>query len=379
LQRFDTVEIKAVKTAEGFIEDSPIIGRVGILKYTNADGSVRNEFRPPEEAFKPESLATIRGKPVTVGHPGLVSAKNVTKVKPIGTVLTEGKQDGDNIRADVVIYNLDTKGRELSCGYNVDLDETPGIYNGMPYDAVQRNIRYNHLAVVPRGRAGDMARLNMDGEQSIEDTKQDEGEPRKMAKLKLKNGIDYEVPAEVAAEFDSMSKDAKCNTDKITKMESAAVEKDAENAKKMDALEAERDGLKDEKAKFDEQLKAKDKEHADSIDKLVKGRVSLLSVASTHKVEKADEMTDKDIKLAVIKVVRGDSADLTEKSDAYIDAAFDFCKEDTIRNDSMAEQRKTVNNKKTKENRQDEKEMTSQERRDAMAERLKNAYKEETK
>ena len=38
--------------------------------------------------------------------------------------------------------------KELSLGYNLDLDETPGEWEGQPYDAVQRNIVINHLALV---------------------------------------------------------------------------------------------------------------------------------------------------------------------------------------------------------------------------------------
>ena len=76
MQRYDNFQIQAIKTDEGFIKDSPIIGRTGILVYMNADGSTRREYRPPEEAFKADSLASIRGKPITLGHHGLVSSEN---------------------------------------------------------------------------------------------------------------------------------------------------------------------------------------------------------------------------------------------------------------------------------------------------------------
>ena len=70
MQRYDRVEITAEKTAEGFIRDKPIIGRSGILIYKKADGTERREYRPPEEAFKAESLASLKGKPITIGHNG---------------------------------------------------------------------------------------------------------------------------------------------------------------------------------------------------------------------------------------------------------------------------------------------------------------------
>ena len=53
--------------------------------------------------------------------------------------------------------------KELSLGYNLTLDETPGEWNGQHYDAIQRDIRINHLALGREARAGEQARLNIDG------------------------------------------------------------------------------------------------------------------------------------------------------------------------------------------------------------------------
>ena len=44
--------------------------------------------------------------------------------------------------------------KQLSAGYGYDADMTPGVYNGMPYDGIMRNIRGNHVALVHEGRAG---------------------------------------------------------------------------------------------------------------------------------------------------------------------------------------------------------------------------------
>lgn len=70
------------------------------------------------------------------------------------------------MRCEIVIHDTDEMKRcgykELSLGYNLDLDETPGEWNGQHYDAIQRNIVVNHLALVQEARAGDQARLNID-------------------------------------------------------------------------------------------------------------------------------------------------------------------------------------------------------------------------
>ncbi|MBI6386256.1 DUF2213 domain-containing protein, partial [Proteus mirabilis] len=44
---------------------------------------------------------------------------------------------------------------ELSPGYRCIYDFTPGEFNGERYDAIQRHIRANHLALVDEGRTGD--------------------------------------------------------------------------------------------------------------------------------------------------------------------------------------------------------------------------------
>ena len=319
MQRYDNYAIQAIKTDEGFVRDAPIIGRTGILEYRNVDGSIRREYRPPEEAFKADSLASIRGKPITQGHHGLVTNATYNQSKPIGTVLSEGRQDGNNIRADVVIYSLDTDDRELSCGYQTELDETPGVTeDGQHYDAIQRNIRYNHLAIVPRGRAGN-ARLNMDGEQILD------MEVKSMSKIKLDNGIEYDVPAEVEVAMKAMTE----------KADEQKKEFDALSAK-FDSATAEIEKLKQDAAKAEADFKAK-------FDDAVKTTIELRTIASKHGIEKADEMSNDEIKKAVVAKVHP-KLSLDGKSAEYIEVAFDLAKDTEVQHeDAMAEQRKALN------------------------------------
>ena len=326
MQRFDQVTFAATKTAEGFIRDTPIVGRTGILVYRNADGTERREYRPPEEAFKADSLASLMGKPITIGHKAFVTAGNAAQVAPVGSVLSAGRQDGNNIVADIVVYNLDTKARELSCGYTLDLDETPGTTpEGEHYDAIQRNIVYNHLAIVPQGRAG-IARLNMDGEQVIDDEEQEEEQKMaEMTKVRLDSGIEYDCAPEVKVEIEKMRKDS------------------ADAKKAYDTLQAQFDALDAELKKEQEGRKADAEAHKANFDEAIKARVELLKVAEAHKVANADSMTDTEIKTAVIKAVRGDAINLEGKSADYIEAAYDMAKADVKQHeDGMAEQRKAT-------------------------------------
>lgn len=153
-------------TEEGYLHDEPILTSTGIFEYTNPDGTIRRELRLPEEVFDPESLRSYLGKPVCITHDaGLIDKDNVHE-NQVGTILSEGYQSGNDVRAEIMIHDTDEMKRaglkELSLGYNLDLDETPGVWKGKPYDAIQRNIRINHLALVLEARAGDQARLNID-------------------------------------------------------------------------------------------------------------------------------------------------------------------------------------------------------------------------
>ena len=327
MQRFDQVTFAATRTAEGFIRDTPIVGRTGILLYRNADGTERREYRPPEEAFKADSLASLQGKPITIGHKAFVTSGNAAQVAPVGSVLSAGRQDGNNIIADIVVYNLDTASRELSCGYTLTLDETPGTTpDGQHYDAVQRNIVYNHVAIVNKARAGSIARLNMDGEQVVDEEEQKEDKKMaEMTKVRLDTGIEYECAPEVKVEIEKMRKDS------------------ADMKKEADKLQAKYDALEAELAKEKEGRKSDAEKAKANFDEAIKARVELLKVAEAHKVANADSMTDTEIKTAVIKAVRGDAINLDGKSADYIEAAYDMAKADVKQHeDGMAEQRKAT-------------------------------------
>ena len=171
VRRLDTIHLDAKDrtyfTGEGYLVDHPILTSCGIFEYKNPDGSTRRELRLPEHVFDPESLKTYRGKPVIITHEaGIVDKDNVDR-EQIGTILSDGYRDGENVRAEIVIHNTDAMKdcglRELSLGYNLDLVEEPGVWKGQAYDAIQTNIRINHLALVANARAGEQARLNIDG------------------------------------------------------------------------------------------------------------------------------------------------------------------------------------------------------------------------
>ena len=169
VRRLDSIPLDMTYfTDEGYLVDHPIVTSVGIFVYHNPDGSERRELRLPEEVFAAKSLASYKGKPVIITHEaGYVDTENVQE-EHVGTVLSEGYQDGNDVRTEIIIHDMDTVRniglRELSLGYNLRLEEIPGVWEGQPYDAIQRDIEINHLALVDKARAGEQARLNIDGQ-----------------------------------------------------------------------------------------------------------------------------------------------------------------------------------------------------------------------
>ena len=157
------------RTPEGFLEMRARIGRAGLHDYRSGeiggppglppDTPVR-VYRPPAEVFDAASMASFAGKPVTLDHPAaMVDSANWRQVA-VGHSGQGVVRDNDHVAADLVITDADAvaraeAGSELSNGYWADFDFTPGVTpEGEPYDALQRNIRGNHIALVDQGRCG---------------------------------------------------------------------------------------------------------------------------------------------------------------------------------------------------------------------------------
>ncbi len=167
--RLDSLKMdQTYYTDEGYLVDHPVVTRCGIFEYSDPDSEdgIRRELRLPEEVFSEESLASYEGKPIIITHDAGEIDKDNVHEEQIGTILSKGYRDGNKVRCKIVIHNTDALKqcglRELSLGYALNLDRTPGVYHGQAYDGIQRDIEVNHLALVGEARAGDRARLNID-------------------------------------------------------------------------------------------------------------------------------------------------------------------------------------------------------------------------
>lgn len=381
-QRYDSIPLgETYFTPEGYLIDHPILTRVGIFEYKNPDGSIRRELRLPEEVFAPESLASYKGKPVILTHEaGMIDSDNVQQ-EQIGTILSEGTQDGDNVRAQIIIHDarkLDYGLRELSLGYSLDLEETPGEWQGQPYDVIQRNIRVNHLALVEKARAGDSARLNIDGE----DTQAEKGGN---TMSKRKDGLTPEEIAQLVEEYKKRKEqrmlnnqptadaegeeDTPENQDEGEETAADPVQEVKENRDRRDAagdcetmdeangMIAQQDSDIQKLLDFIAQLQAKidfdeasseetntDEEgdpqpeaapaeekkeeslNMDSIDAIVSQKIELIRLGDKLHMDGIETMKPMDAKKAIIKKVNPNIR-LDGKDKAYIDAMYDITKE----------------------------------------------------
>jgi hypothetical protein len=95
----------------------------------------------------------------------------------IGHVSGDARQDADHVAADLAVTQPEAVARvdrgdlaELSCGYTCRTDENPGTSpEGEKYDAIQRDIRINHIGLGPRGwaRGGRSLAFRADGPEPL--------------------------------------------------------------------------------------------------------------------------------------------------------------------------------------------------------------------
>lgn len=375
-QRFDSIPLSDTYfTPEGYLIDNPILTRVGIFEYHNPDGTIRRELRLPEEVFAAESLASYKGKPVILTHEaGLVDVDNVQQ-EHIGTILSEGIQDGDNVRAQIVIHDaesLDYGLRELSLGYTQTPDETPGVWNGQPYDAIQRNIQINHLALVEKARAGEQARLNIDGEEQggnqmskarkdgltpeeitrlVEEYKQRQAQRMENTNPTADEGTNPDEQTTDEGEKDPVQevkdrrdrRDASGDCETMDEASGVIAQQDEDIQKLLDFIAQLQAKIDFDEASAEEEVKtdgegenaeanADEGEHQedplnmDSIDAYVNQKIELIRLGDKLNLDGIESMKPMDAKKAIIKKVHPNIR-LDGKDTAYINAMFDIAKE----------------------------------------------------
>lgn len=404
VNRFDNIDnsqwmtIPFERTNEGFLKGRAIVTSIGVFTYKRKDGTVQRELRLPEEVFSPSTLNSMKLKPVTLNHPTeLVTIDNADKLQvgslgdnPSWTKDWEHRNweevtDGINCAIDMIITKKDAvdavlNGKQaLSMGYTCDLEmaEPGSSWCGIEYDFIQRNIRYNHCAIVGSARAGDNAKIELraDSEDAVlEDivSKKHNGGTQMLKKINL-DGIDYEAEAEVIKALKRADEKAKkaeedaCEQKKAMDKKVADLEdKEKELEKRISELEAERDSAKDKADSLEKDLEKAKADSADPkrLDEAVKAKMELLHNAKKAKVEVKADMSDMDIKKAVI-ASQFPNAKFDGKDDVYIQARYDATVE-------MLEERNDAKNRQVTSDLPPEAHADENDARNRMIERMKN-------
>jgi hypothetical protein len=148
------------------------ISKEGVFDYSGAQlgltgpdaERVYRVYRPAEELADPECIESFKLLPFINEHVMLGSEdEGMTPPERKGVEGMIGEDvyfDAPYLRGNLRIVSESLKNAinsgkiELSPGYRCNYEMTPGVFDGQQYDAVQRRIRGNHLALVTEGRTG---------------------------------------------------------------------------------------------------------------------------------------------------------------------------------------------------------------------------------
>lgn len=347
----DRVQIQSKReyTDEGFLITTSRIARTGIQDYCAFELGLSDRdptdiikiFRPEEEVFSEDSLRSFANKPVTDNHPDeMVTAANAKELS-VGHSGNEVTRDGMFVETVIhftdaeIIKKVEGGKVELSNGYTSDLEWVQGVTpDGENYDAIQRNIKGNHIAVVDNGRCGASCRVS-------DHKPKKTGEPT-MA-IALIDGLEYEVSDQTAQAIKKQNARLDAAEEKVKELEK----------KKAEDEEGEEGMKKDHKAALDKmQAKLDDAVSKvptpEMLDALVDNRIATRDAALAIMPDL--KWQGKDCETIRREVVEANVANFdSEKMSAdYIRARFDMLAEPFMNdpqkalNDSFSDQHKPV-------------------------------------
>lgn len=320
---FDVANMK--ETKDGYLAAAPRVARTGIQLYRGseiggelADKDVVRVYRPEEEVFHVDAMQSLSHRPLTNDHPKEeVTAENW---KEISVGHTGGDVMRDKEFARVPMLFMDKKAvkdirggkKQLSVGYSCDIEVIEGTApDGQTYDAIQRNIRANHIALVKAARGG--ARLSVGDEMAIvEETEVNKGEEKVMSLRTLTiDGISVEMTdtavqvvqkalADANGKIDQLSKDAKLIKDTADKQV-------ADLTTQVTTLSKDKDNLTAENATLKKQVEEATLK-PEQIDALVSDRQMAIGKAQAILGDKlvAEKKSIADIKRQVVDAKMGD-------------------------------------------------------------------------
>jgi hypothetical protein len=307
--RFDTIQFPKMSfTHEGYLRGKAAVTRSGVFDY-----HVRKELRHPDEVFKEDSLKTLKMIPVTDDHPSeMVDASNASRYN-VGYTGEHYDVKSNAVIVTLTITNRDVIDKikagkhQVSMGYTCDVVEERGRFDGLDYSHKQKNIVYNHLAIVDRGRAGSNIRLRFDSALiSKEEIKNIITEEKNMSDEKNTEELQLKLDTAIAQQV-AKDKEIELLSDKIKQAQLKIDSLEKSNIKLTDELNA-------EKSKRTDEL----------IAGMVVERVDLLArAADVLEIEAYIHHSDRDIRIAAINAKQKTDEAFSGVDDAYIKGRFD--------------------------------------------------------
>jgi hypothetical protein len=161
-----TLDTKARRLGTGELAANVRCAKVGLQDYAGhevgrPDLQRVTVYRPESEVMKRDSFASFAGVPVTVDHPSEAVTTDNWRKYAVGETGDEIVRDGEFVRVPILVRDeaairaIQDGKRQISMGYSASLDFVDGVTpDGKPYQAIQREIRINHLAIVDEARGG---------------------------------------------------------------------------------------------------------------------------------------------------------------------------------------------------------------------------------
>jgi len=319
-----------IDESTGYLEVSGVIARTGVQEYYGMElgDEIIKEFnldpmkkygvyRPAEEVLKQESLDTYINKSISDDHPkNFLTVGNEKELGKgsVSSIETFNKDGIDYIKGRMTIKDERTINKalsgkvQLSPGYQQQLVQEDGEFQGRKYMFKQTDIKINHIALVDKGRCEGECKLTADELAIINTENKTKGNV--MAKVTV-DGVEHEITDCVAKHIGSLNS-------KIKSLDEDMIKKEEEKKKAEDEAEK----LKGEKEKMKEDMEEEKKKTSDStLDALVSAKVALLDTASKLKVEVKSTDSVSDIKKSIIGA--NSKIDLTDKSEEFIDGVFE--------------------------------------------------------
>lgn len=330
----------AIHPSTGFLIVDAKATRAGVFDYSDGKGGTIRELRSSEEVFHPDSLESLKFAPLTRNHPTeMVTTENAKRLQ-IGMVGENVRADGDFVKCTIVIQDKDeiekvkaAKERgdsyELSCGYDAKVVTVSGEHHtDGHYDAMQTNIRYNHLAAVDKGRAGREVKLILDeiDKHNKQDNKEVKVRYRKVAVTQGSFRMDA-IEGEVADDSMPVVNALEGKLDEAVVIISKHDDEVTTQKKGKEELQGKHDALKTDNDKLTKELTQYQDVNSPKILDMVKQKqdVDALATKAGIKLTKEDgtAKTLKELKVDIIGAASSGKFDAEGKDDAYIDARFD--------------------------------------------------------